>query len=139
MWTRRELMTGSVMGGMAPAFEAGAQTLDREALKDVVAELRDIKSELSTLADGAALPAAIVSKIREQLSMFLRASGKFPDFVDVGSSVFYQLYDWHVKNAHPLVVGRQPDGRYALQFMFTRLILRPESDANHVGPPYDNR
>lgn len=142
MWTRRELMAGSVMGNVWPAFQAErtqAETLDREALKGVTDELRGIKEALTTLADGADLPAAIVSKLRDQMSMFLRANGKFPDFFDVGQSVFYQVYDWHVKNAHPLVVGRQPDGRYALQFMFSRLILRPESDANYVGAPYDNR
>jgi hypothetical protein len=33
---------------------------------------------------------------------------------------------------------RLPDGRYAMSFMFTTLVLRPEVDANYVGPAFDN-
>jgi hypothetical protein len=142
MWTRRELMTGSVLGTAGSAFEArepSAQEANSQQIKNIIDELNGIKSELSTLADGSNLPSSVVSKLREQMTLFLRANAKFPDYLDVGSSIFYQVYDWHVKNTHPLVVGRQPDGRYVLQFMFSRLILRPESDPGYIGPPYDNR
>jgi hypothetical protein len=116
------------------------QAQDREALREVVSELRSIKSEMQVLtADTAMASAPLVAKLRDQMTLYLRASGKYPDCIDVGSGVFYQLYDWHVKHTQPLVVGRQPDGRYALQFMFTRFILRPESEASYIGQAYDNR
>ena len=57
--------------------------------------------------------------------------------IEVGLGVFMDLYDWHVKNRQQLVVQRAPDGRYWMQFMFTSLVLRPETEANYIGIPYD--
>jgi hypothetical protein len=78
-----------------------------------------------------------VSKIRQIMEVFFRANTKFPDFIDIGISVFMDLYDWHVKNRQQLMVTRAPDGRYWLQFMFTSMVLRQEVDPNHIGIPYD--
>lgn len=141
MWTRREVMMGTALGRMTALDTGGAQTqtMDSAQLAGVVQELGAIRRALTTLADGADLPSPIVGKVRDQMVLFLRASGKFPDYIEVGSAVFYQFYDWHVKNGHPLTTARQPDGRYTLQFMFTQMILRPDADPGYVGPPYDNR
>lgn len=142
MWSRRELMMNGVAGAAVPrlgALGVERQREDREDSREIVVELRGIKNTLTTLADGAELPAAAVGRIREQMTIFLRGNGRFPEYCDVGTGVFYQMFDWHVKNAQPLTMGRQPDGRYAMQFMFTRLVLRPESDPGYVGVPYDNR
>ncbi|MFN2444751.1 MAG: hypothetical protein ABR606_04085 [Vicinamibacterales bacterium] len=142
MLSRRELMSGSIGGGLAPVVMAGnveAQPIDREALREMIAALRGMRTDLNTLADGAELPSLLVTRLREQMSLFLRSSGKFPEYCEIGHSVFYQIYDWHVKNGQTLAVGRLPDGRYLLQFMFTQLVLRPEADPSFIGPPYDNR
>ena len=80
-----------------------------------------------------------VARVREQLEQFLRAAGKFPDYCEVGLRVFQDVYDWHIRFQQPLVSGRAPDGRYALVFQFTQLILRPETEPTHVGLPYDQR
>ena len=79
----------------------------------------------------------IVAKLRSDMETFLRANAKFPDFIEVGIAVFIEVYDWHVKNRQQLTVSRLGDGRYAMLFMFTTLILRPEQDRNYVGIPYD--
>jgi hypothetical protein len=55
----------------------------------------------------------------------------------VGLSVWEDVYDWHVRVQQPLSVSRLTDGRYALAFMFTQLVLRHEMAANYVGPGYD--
>ncbi len=85
------------------------------------------------------LPSRLIDRLREQMAQFLRSNFKFPDVCDVGCDVFYNVYDWHVKNGQEPSVGRLPDGRYAIPFMFTRMILRPETEATFVGYPYDNR
>lgn len=145
MWSRRELMMNGVVGSVsfapgAPALaQSASQDREREREKEIVSELRAMNVVLTTMADGAELPNVVVAKIRDQMTMFLRANGRFPEFCDVGIGVFYQVYDWHVKNVQPLTLGRQPDGRYAMQFMFTRLVVRPEADVGYVGVPYDNR
>jgi hypothetical protein len=67
----------------------------------------------------------------------MRATTKFPDYCDIGLKVFYDIYDWHIRNRQQIVISRQPDNRYAIQFMFTTLILRNEQDPNFIGIPYD--
>jgi hypothetical protein len=57
--------------------------------------------------------------------------------MEVGTAVFFDMYDWHVKHRQQLAVTRQSDGRYAMQFMFTFLVLRPDQDVNYIGYPYD--
>ncbi len=79
-----------------------------------------------------------IATLRRNFDQFIRANGKFPDFCDVGTSVFYDVYDWHVRNRQQIIVTRQ-ESRYTIQFMFTTLLLRYENDANYVGFPYDNR
>ncbi len=134
MVSRRELLAGSVMSGFTTQ---DAQSL--EAAKRIGENLDRLETQLRTIADGAALPVGNVSRLREAMQIFLRANAKFPDYCEVGIAVFFEIYDWHVKNQRELMVGRQPDGRYGLQFMFTRLILRPDSDAGFIGYPYDLR
>jgi hypothetical protein len=71
------------------------------------------------------------------MNSFLRGNGKFPDFMDIGIAIFWDLYDWHIKNRLPLVVTRGPDGRYWMQFLFSTMVLRPEVDPGHIGVPVD--
>ena len=78
-------------------------------------------------------------KIRDAMTLFLRSSQKYPDFLDVGYLVFHAMYDWHIRNRVPLTVGRSADGRYGLVFMFTRLVLRPDAVPDFIGLPYDQR
>ncbi len=143
MLSRREVLASGMMSGAAPALAIAepveAQALDREEMRAIREAIRRVGAAVEELGDATALPSGVVVKLREQMTIFLRGTGKFPDFCEVGSAIYDQMYDWHVKNTQELVVGRQPDGRYALQFMFTRLILRPESDPTFIGVPYDSR
>ena len=49
------------------------------------------------------------------------------------------VYDWHVRWQQPLTIGRLPDGLYAMAFMMTTLVLRPNMQANYLGPGYDSK
>lgn len=142
MLSRRELITAGVAGTMTSAPVAGArvpaeQQADREGQREIARMLQGIERSLNNAFLNPSLTHGFVSKLRENMEQFLRANSKFPDFMDVGPAVFFEMYDWHVKNRQQLTITRITDGRYAMQFMFTSLVLRPEQDRNYIGIPTD--
>ena len=140
MWlTRRELIGSGAFGAAAGLEQAPA--VDRRVLEQVVEKLDLIAAQLvdPRIAAAPRATAPRPSKLRDAMTLFLRANAKFPDFLDVGSGVFFEIYDWHVRNQQPLVVARAPDGRYGLGFLFTRLVLRPDAVADFIGVAYDLR
>ena len=147
MLSRRELITAGVVGGLAPeAAEAASvppfvieeqQAPDKDGQREIARRIGDVSDVLRTEYQTSSLSYGIVSKLRGDMEQFLRANTKFPDFIEVGVGVFIEVYDWHIKHRQQLAVTRQNDGRYAMQFMFTTLILRPEQDRAYVGVAYD--
>jgi len=51
--------------------------------------------------------------------------------------VFYDVYDWHVRNQQALTIGRTPDNRLTIKFMFTTLMVRLDTDPFYYGTPFD--
>lgn len=144
MLTRRDLMTGGMFGGAAataPWAPRADQDVSAQDVRRIATSTSTIATELGRSRQEATPEgfAAAVSRVREQFAQFLRANGKFPEYCDVGVGVFQDLYDWHVRFQQPLTSGRTPDGRYALVFQYTQMILRPESEPTFVGLPYDQR
>ena len=138
MLTRRELLESGLMAGGAGA--AAQPAIDPRRIEDIAGHLQAIAVELRVANAGCSTgscPAA--AKVREAMMVFLRANAKFPDALEVGPGVFFEIYDWHVRNRQALNVGRGPDGRYGLGFMFTRLLLRPDAQPDYTGVPYDVR
>jgi hypothetical protein len=78
-----------------------------------------------------------VSRVRQQQRLWLKSSFKYPDFLEVGTAVWEDVYDWHVVYRQPHTAQRLSDGRYAMSFMFTTLLLRPDQAADYVGQPFD--
>jgi hypothetical protein len=143
MLTRRELITSGVAGSVVPighgesAEPVQSSRGETDLLRDIARQIGNVDSTLSRGLLSNAVAFGLVERVRAQMETFFRTAQKFPDFIDVGYSVFMDLYDWHVKNRQQLVITRGPDGRYWLQFMFTTLIMRGEHDANYIGIPYD--
>jgi hypothetical protein len=139
MLSRREVISGGVMGSLAGASGAHAeeQSIDREALRDVREAIQEIRGSLDRAFNTVSLDIGPIGQIRKVYEQFLRSNGKFPDFCEIGARVFYDVFDWHVRNRQQLTVMRQPDGRYTIQFMFTTLILKFENEVNYVGYPFD--
>jgi hypothetical protein len=140
MVTRRELVTGGVFGALAASpvsaqSESNAQTVG--VLREMQRSLTSIDSTLDTAFESNAVAFGFVPKIRQMFTEFMRANFKFPDYQEIGMGVFYDLYDWHIKNNQPLQLSRMSDNRLALRFMFTTMILRQEMDPNHLGVPFD--
>ncbi len=141
MIDRRELLTlGGLLGGMASAApaadaaaDAGAQMSDRYA-QDTVDALKSIRDLVRAQQSFAEL-----AGVRKSQFDYLRAQGKFPDFIDVALDVWMGVYDWHVRMQQPLMLGRDASGRYTLGLAFTALVLRQDAAAGFIGIPFDNR
>jgi hypothetical protein len=138
MMERRNLVGGSLAAGLAalagapPAAEAAAQRDDND--ERVARAVSDLRTSLERQADA---PWRAVARIREAQRVWMRATQKFPDFIEIGIGVWEALWDWHVRYQQPLNVTRLPDGRYAMGLMFTTLLLRPDQDVNFVGVAFD--
>ena len=146
MISRRVLLGGSVFGavpaGATGLGEAAEQpvAVDARTLRDIETHLEEMGGQLRLMNGGSFTGTSLTAeKLRDAMVLFLRANNKYPDYLDVGIQVFHAMYDWHIHNRLPLVVGRSADGRYGLGFMFTRLILRPDAVPDFIGIAYDQR
>jgi hypothetical protein len=142
---RRAVITGTVLGGAlsaltGPAEAAGAQATSQNSdrserlMEDIARAVRSVRDQIdrqNTFWEIAA--------VRDQLRTFLRANGKFPDFIEVGSDVWQQVYDWHVRFQQPIALGRTAEGRYTILLLATSVVMRPDMAPGYIGVPLDNR
>ena len=143
---RRAVITGTVLGGALSALTesveaAGPQSaaqdrLAQDRLLDEIAKaVRSVRDEIERQHTFGEIAA-----VREPLRTFLRANGKFPDFIEVGSDVWQQVYDWHVHFQQPIVLGRTAaEGRYTILLLATSVVMRPDMAPGFIGVPFDNR
>jgi hypothetical protein len=144
MLNRRDAMNRLALGGAMTGLSgaAAAESLAGEAAQEsttvamgeVARAVREIREEIARQVTFWE-----IAPVRNQMRAFLRANSKFPDAIEVGSDVWHQVYDWHVRYQQPLTVGRTPDARYTISLMGTLVILRPDLAPGFVGVPYDNR
>ena len=143
MVTRREVMTTGVLGTLAGATpDASAHTIqDDAATARVLGQLNSQLSTMNATLDrglvGPGLATGVLADIRDRYTKHVRSAGKFPDFMEIGVNVFYDVYDWHVRNNQQVQLTRVAEQRFAIQWMFTQLILRWEQDPNYLGIPFD--
>jgi hypothetical protein len=135
---RRSLLNGTLFSGLA-ALTPGQQS--RGSAQDNRDELAvaEAINNLNTTVQHAAQTSPELARIRDQQRVFLKASQKFPDYIEVGVSVWENVVDWHIRHQQPLSVSRSAEGRYIMAVGFTTLILRPELSDNYVGPGMDAR
>ena len=145
MVRRRAVITGTVLGGALSALTesveaAGAQSAaqDRLAEDRLVAEIatavRSVRDEIERQYTFWEIAA-----VRDPLRTFLRANGKFPDSIEVGTDVWQQVYDWHVRFHQPIALGRTAEGRYTILLLATNVVMRTDMVAGFIGVPYDTR
>jgi hypothetical protein len=135
MVDRRQLLKTAMFGGLAAHPEtAGAQSASERQTQEIVDGLKNV-----TRAIDSAHSFTEIAEVRLRQVSFLRAEGKFPDFIDVGVDIWMSVYDWHVKHGLPITLGRDGNNRYTITLLATTLILRPEFVPTHVGTPYENR
>lgn len=141
MIDRRQVLTmGGLLGALAPGASpdegvgSGAGQMTDRNVQDIVNAIKGITSAMAVQQSFAE-----IAGVRKSLTDYLRASGKFPDFVDVSLDVWTSIYDWHIRMQQPLVLGRDVNGRYTMMLWFTALVLRQDAAPNFIGIPYDNR
>lgn len=143
MISRREVVTAGVLGTLATAGPAEAAAIQSEVealragLKALEEKLQDFKGTVEQALRGNSMNYGNVGTVKSRLEQYAKTSGKFPDWCDIGLSVFTDVYDWHVRNQQQINITRVAEQRLAIQFMFTQLILRWENDLNYVGTPFD--
>lgn len=139
MVERRHLLGGGILGGLlgtleADTAEAGqASGSNREEAQMITRAIDQLRTELRNQRIFSELAA-----IRDIQLKYLVANGKFPDFLEVGTDVWFQVHDWHVRWNQPLNLGRDIQNRPTILLMQTTIILRPELK-EFIGIPYDNK
>ncbi|MDP2318276.1 MAG: hypothetical protein Q8O42_02910 [Acidobacteriota bacterium] len=150
MISRREVVTAGVLGTLAtgaapspaeavqdgPAILAGLNQV-RAGLNQITEELEQLRSTARTAFLGTTMSGPHLGLLNQRIELHLKSSGKFPEFCDIGTSVFYEVYDWHVKHQQQINVTRFADQRLMIRFMFTQLVLRWENESGYIGLPYD--
>jgi hypothetical protein len=150
MITRREVVTAGVLSTFAGSTadltaEARVEPARAEAAQDdagTVRALNQINQELQRLngivdTSSRVTTGAFLTDIRGRFTTHLRAAGKFPDFMEIGIDPFYEVYDWHIRHQQQIQITRISEQRFAIQWMFTQLVVRFEQDPKFVGIPYD--
>lgn len=141
MISRRDAMGAGLFATLgAPAAETTQSRDDGEAvraLKDIKGELESVSTAVESGLIGPGLSAGQIGRIRDRFTTHLRAAGKFPDFMEIGIAPFYDVYDWHIRHQQQIQIVRISEQRFAIQFMFTQLIVRWEQDMNYLGVPFD--
>src|SRR5262249_28802982 len=139
MIDRRELLAlGGLLGGLAGRDEAadavalGTADVSDRSVQDVVSALKSVTSAVYGPQSFDAL-----NPIRSKQIDYLKATNKFPDFIDVGVNVWMAVHDWHIRLQQPLVLGRDATGRYTMTLEFTQLVLRPDVTPDYVSVAYD--
>lgn len=138
MVRRRELVSGGIVAGLATLTASraeGAPALDDEQAARAITRLGEIfERHFDQVYPGKWRG---IARVRHQQRTWMMATRKYPDFLEIGLDVWDNVYDWHVAYQQPLNVTRLADGRYAMAFMFTTLLLRPEQAPDFVGYPFD--
>ena len=133
---RRALVGGSLLGMTALLGGVNAEAAQEKPDIDTARAVDELRALFERALEK---PFAELAEIRRQQRLHLKASHKFPDFIEVGINVWERLLDWHVRHRLPLDVARRDDGRYTMTFMFTTLVLRPDQADGYVGFGYDAR
>lgn len=137
MVDRRTVLAGTLVGGVSALGQSSegiaAQASDR-IVEEVARAVNAMREELRHQYEFWE-----IEPIRDQIRPFLRANGKFPDYVEVGIDTWYRVHDWHVRFQQPLTLGRTPEGRYTILLQGTNVVLRTDMPPSFVGVPYDVR
>jgi hypothetical protein len=140
---RRSLIGAGFAAGIGAAAgvspDAAPQPAQERSLADIAATLDQIRRELQTSREQTSPGVGIAETVRQHQRTFLKATQKYPDYMDVGTRAWEAISDWHVRFGLEWNVTRQPDGRYATNFLLTTFVLRPDQPEEYIGLPYDSK
>jgi hypothetical protein len=141
MMNRRDMLSAGLLGSLAPAGSAEAQdqgeVILRQGLNGIDNSIDEFKNTVDQGMRGNSMNFGGVALIKNELMRYLKQSGKFPEYCDIGTAIFFDVYDWHVRMQQQIQISRMADQRMSIQFMFTQLVLRWENAENYVSQAYD--
>ena len=142
MMNRRDMLAAGLFGTVAPSGGA-AETQDqsdiilKQGLSGIDSSIDELKNTVDSGLRGNSMNSGGVVLVKNELLRYLKQSGKFPEYIDIGVNIFFDVYDWHVRHQQQIQISRLADQRMAIQFMFTQLLLRWENTENYVSQAYD--
>ncbi len=141
MMNRRDMLSAGLLGGLAPAGEGAVQDQSdvvlRDGLRNLDSSIDEFRDRLEGSLRGNSMNYGGVALVKNEVMRYLKASGRFPEYLDIGVALFFDIYDWHVRNQQQIQIARIADQRMTIQFMFTQLVLRWENAEGYIGQAYD--
>jgi hypothetical protein len=138
MLQRRIAIGTAVLFGLLGVMAATAPVVHAADDAQVAAAIESLRKSVEQQLDATKVGSSpAVMRIRQVQHTYLQSTRQYPPFIEVGIGVWDAIYDWHVRYQQPLDARRLDDGRYAMTFMFTTLILRADQASDYVGPPLD--
>jgi len=140
MLERRRVIGSGVVAGVTGllGLSTGANAAPADDDGRTAAAIDRLRATLEKQFEACELgDCSHISRLRTIQRNWLASREKYPDFIDVGIAIWERAYDWHVKSQQRPDARRLADGRYAMTFMFTTLLLRPDQPPDYVGPPFD--
>jgi hypothetical protein len=143
MFARRKMIAGGLVAGLVGAVipsrdDVNAAADAAPAVDENTPIFQKIYEELQLHRPTCGiLSCASLDSIRRQQHIYLRAHGRYPEFIDVGLGPWEDLYAWHIKYQVPLKMGLRSDGFYGMPYCLTTIVLKPNMQPDYVGPAYD--
>ena len=92
MLSRREVLASGLVGGLSGDVVDGRQQSQRaaevEELNDIQEAVEGVTASLDRAFNTLSTEQGPVTALRKNLDQFIRATGKLPDFCDIGLKVF---------------------------------------------------
>lgn len=109
----------------------------RAGLKAIEESIDQLKTDMERALMGNPPRDGCLESVNAKIAYYVTTTGKAPAYCDVGLTVFYDVYDWHVRNRQPIRISRIAEQRMAIQYKFTQLVVRWELAGLYVGIPFD--
>jgi hypothetical protein len=152
MLARRRMLGTTLFGGLLgsaipasvsarsrTAAEAGPDEQTNQASERQLSEIADALKDLRKAMEAPQGAFVEILPIRQKQVDYLKATNKFPDFIDVGLDVWFAVHDWHIKHLQQPALGRDANGRYTMSVLGTQLVMRPDLVPTFISAPYDSR
>jgi hypothetical protein len=143
MMNRRDMLAAGLLGSVAPAGGGASETQDpgdvivRDGFKSLDTSIDEFKNTVDSALRGNSMNTGGVALVKNELMRYLKQNGRFPEYIDIGAGIFFDIYDWHIRQQQQIQITRLADQRMTIQFMFTQLVLRWENVENYVSQAYD--
>jgi hypothetical protein len=126
MLSRRDLlMSVPVASRLRPGDAPAESSIDVSGIVSALQSLRHLT------------PSPEIKQIQALQRLHFKLTQKFPNYIDVGYTVWENLTMWHYENRIPLKMTRTVDGRMEMEFNFTTLVLKSDLQDTLMSTPYD--